>query len=475
MKSVTGIHKIYILVAIGVGGFIAAQTGQSAIAETPGKEIIVAPKTPEGEYLPTENSEKPEEAVLIRENTKIENLRKQIKQRENRIQKTEEEIKGINSELNIIYKKKDTLQGEIKKLTLTNKKNEAQIQVAEEAVQKGKLEIESLDSSIDNNEENLKTLHAVLKKNYRRTNEFELQGNETLLMLHTSSLFEIIKRIEETDRYSEALRKHVNLLASETEDLQENKEKAAVERSEMQRQQKELEDRRRIYNLSIANKKTLVNRTKNDETSYQKLLREKQKERLELQQEIYEYESQIEYLYDPTTVPPPKKGLLRMPFTIPVRVTQLFGETAFARANALRYGKPFHDGIDFGLPSGTKLVASADGIIVGTGNTDLVRTCQSWGKWVMIKHGFGLTTLYAHLSLIKAALGQKVKAGELIGYSGNTGFSTGPHLHLGVYDSKGIRVVPYEEVSRGTRCRGLLVPVAAQDARINPEKYLHLP
>ena len=128
----------------------------------------------------------------------------------------------------------------------------------------------------------------------------------------------------------------------------------------------------------------------------------------------------------------------------------------------------------FGLPTGTQLFASADGIVIGTGNTDIVSSCQSWGKWVVIKHGFGLSTLYAHLSLVKVRLGQKVKAGELIGYSGNTGFSTGPHLHFSVYDSSGLRIVPYEQVSRNARCRGLIVPVAAQEAKLDPSKYLPL-
>ena len=217
-----------------------------------------------------------------------------------------------------------------------------------------------------------------------------------------------------------------------------------------------------------------MRKTRNDEAVYQKLLNEKQEERLGLQQDIYEYESRIEYLRDPSSVPRPRKGLFRLPFDMSVQITQMFGETAFSRANALRYGKPFHDGMDFGLSSGTQLFTAADGVVIGTGNTDLMPRCQSWGKWIVIEHSFGLTTLYAHLSLVKVRLGQKVKEGELIGYSGNTGFSTGPHLHFGVYDSNGVRIVPYEQVSSNARCRGLLVPVAAQDAKLDPRKYLSL-
>ena len=284
----------------------------------------------------------------------------------------------------------------------------------------------------------------------------------------------MLRSLEDLKRYSVSLRKHLGLLDRETKQLERNKGEVTEEQVTLAQARQELQDRKKIYQLSIDKQKQLVDETKNDEAVYQVLLKEKQQERLELQQEIYEYESRIDYLRDPDSVPAPRHGLLLLPFESTVRVTQNFGETSFARANARRYGRPFHDGIDFGLPSGTGLLASADGLVIGTGNTDLVSSCQSWGRWVLIKHTFGLTTLYAHLSLIKVRLGQRVSAGDLIGYSGNTGFSTGPHLHFGVYDSNGIRVVPYEQVSSGARCRGLLVPVAATEAKLNPREYLSL-
>ena len=474
MKTKAGTHALLILTAViaALTPFLPEQNKAFAHGEhgRGGADVVVAPKAT-GDYI--EGAPEPEKTPLIRQNPKIEGLRKQIEEREEMIEKTEEEIEGINKELTQISQKKNTLQNELSRLDLTNRRNEEQINVTEEDVEKRVLTLESLGNSIDDNVENIKTLRRVLRKNYQRANEFELQATETLAFFH-SSFFELVRRMEDLDRYSEALNEQLDLLENETNRLEENKEGVMVERKEIEQKQKELEDRRRIYNISIANKKSLVGKTRNDEATHQRQLLKKQQERLKLQQEISDYESRIEYLHDPSTVPPPRKGLLRIPLSAPVRVTQNFGATDFARANALRYGKPFHDGIDFGIPSGTKLFASADGTIVGTGNTDLVSTCQSWGKWVLIKHEFGLSTLYAHLSLIKAQVGQKVKAGDLIGYTGNTGFSTGAHLHLGVYASRGIRVVPYEEVSAGSRCRGLLVPVAAKDAKLDPRSYLAL-
>ena len=426
-------------------------------------------KPPTDGYVPDEDNR-----FERKENgEEIKGLQQEIQAREDKILKTEKEIENINTELNQIYKKKRTLEGDLKELTLTSKRNEAQIHITEDTISQGQLRLKSLNSSIEDNTENLKMLRTVLTKNYRQAAEFESRGVDVSILL-VSSLFDMLRKVEEVGRYSKVLNKHLQILQSEVRSLERNKDEVIKEKDKLQQEQKELEDRKKIYQFSISNKAALVRKTKNDEKSYQKLLKEKQAERSELLQEVYEYESRIEYLRDPKSVPKPKKGLLRVPFDIPIRVTQRFGSTEFARANAYKYGKPFHDGMDFGIPSGTRLKASADGVIVGAGNTDLVPTCHSWGKWVLIKHPFGLSTLYAHLSLIKVRVGQKVNTGDLIGYSGNTGFSTGPHLHFGVYDSNGIKVVPYEQISSGRRCRGLLVPTAAQDAKFDPGKYLAL-
>ena len=442
-------------------------------AQQKGNSAIITSMVPTLEsYVLVEDSESGEAAVLIRENPEIESLRSRIEDREAHIRATEREIESINTELSQIYQMKNTLENDLNGLTLTNKRNEAQIRRTEDSIYQGKLKLEVLNESIVDNADNLEVLHEVLTRNFQQANEFELRG-KTLLFLH-ASFSEVLLRIEEIEQYSKALYEQLHLLESETEHLKKNRENIVAERATLVVQQRELGDRKKLHEFSIKQQKVLVQKTRNDEAVYQKLLKEKQEERLALQQDIYEYESRLDYLRDPNSVPKPMKGLLRIPFDASVFVTQRFGETAFARANALKYGRPFHDGIDFGLITGTQLFSAADGIVIGTGNTDLMPRCQLWGKWVVIKHGFGLTTLYAHLSLTKVRLGQKIKEGDLIGYSGNTGFSTGAHLHFGVYDSNGVQIVPYERVSGNPRCRGLLVPVAAQEAKLDPRKYLSL-
>lgn len=89
-----------------------------------------------------------------------------------------------------------------------------------------------------------------------------------------------------------------------------------------------------------------------------------------------------------------------------------------------------HAGLDFSAPQGTPIYATADGRVKVAGYSD-----GGYGNHVIINHGYGYQTLYGHMARIKAKVGQQVKRGELIGYVGSTGKSTGPHLHYEVHKS----------------------------------------
>jgi len=88
-----------------------------------------------------------------------------------------------------------------------------------------------------------------------------------------------------------------------------------------------------------------------------------------------------------------------------------------------------HEGIDFTAPTGSPIYATGSGRIVTAGPD------RGYGNCVVISHGFGYQTLYGHMYRIKARVGQQVKRGELIGYVGNTGLSSGSHLHYEVIKS----------------------------------------
>jgi len=103
----------------------------------------------------------------------------------------------------------------------------------------------------------------------------------------------------------------------------------------------------------------------------------------------------------------------------------------------LKIGK-MHAGLDFAARTGTPVYATGDGKVKLAGRDG------GYGNAVVINHGYGYETLYAHMSKIKVRRNQKVKRGDIIGYVGSTGLSTGPHLHYEIHkDGKPIDPISY--------------------------------
>ncbi len=101
-------------------------------------------------------------------------------------------------------------------------------------------------------------------------------------------------------------------------------------------------------------------------------------------------------------------------------------------------GRRQHQGIDLAAPTGTPVYATADGVV---GRADWY---SSYGLYISINHGASMETRYAHLSRLAVAAGDNVKKGDLIGYVGSTGRSTGPHLHYEVrIDGLAVNPIPY--------------------------------
>lgn len=90
--------------------------------------------------------------------------------------------------------------------------------------------------------------------------------------------------------------------------------------------------------------------------------------------------------------------------------------------------RKMHKGLDFSAPKGTPIFSTGDGVVTNSKKVG----GRGYGKYVVIDHGYGYETLYGHMSKVNVRLGQKVKRGDIIGYVGNTGSSTAPHLHYEV-------------------------------------------
>jgi len=120
-----------------------------------------------------------------------------------------------------------------------------------------------------------------------------------------------------------------------------------------------------------------------------------------------------------------KREMDHQPMISPVSVKFRLGDPYRFRESHPVTGEPrMHYGQDFEVPYGTDIYATGDGTVIESGyNTG------GYGNYVVIDHGYGLQTTYGHLSEIRVPKGLNVKRGDLLGLSGSTGSSTGPHLH----------------------------------------------
>ncbi len=278
-----------------------------------------------------------------------------------------------------------------------------------------------------------------------------------------------------------SLEEHITELASLKTDLQSDKDSAQQKRDQLAALNTQLGQQKQGLTIAKASQTTLLTQTKNQESTYQQLISTKQAQETAFENILNQLQSQLKPVGS-GTVPAAGPGVLQWPFsaavmaTCPAKakalgnpdcITQYFGNTDFSTANPQIYNNMGHDGLDIGVPIGTPVEAALNGVVLATGNTDIKapngQMCYSFGKWVMLQHPNGLDTLYAHLSdNTIVSKGQSVVTGQLIGYSGETGYATGPHLHLGVYASSGVEIM---DLGNGAAPRAPHAPPQARYSR----------
>lgn len=117
-----------------------------------------------------------------------------------------------------------------------------------------------------------------------------------------------------------------------------------------------------------------------------------------------------------------------------------------------------HKGVDLAAPTGTPIYATADGMV------SKAERFSSYGNYVSIEHGASIQTRYAHMSRIAVSEGARVKKGDIIGYVGSTGRSTGPHLHYEVrIDGAAVNPVPYMVESQAQQAFALAMTEDSHD------------
>jgi murein DD-endopeptidase MepM/ murein hydrolase activator NlpD len=296
-------------------------------------------------------------------------------------------------------------------------------------------EITVVNLSISETENNIASLKSeiAVKETNIKSKEVEISQEEAEIedvvnlsyRLSSTSPMEIL--FEGSDPNSIALKiSYISYISSYTKTLMDkaisDKNNLQNEKVNLQKNQasletflKEKEEEQQVLLEEVNMKNTLLKSLQEKKTY---LLYQKS----EIEKEIEAENKKIAQLIEEA-----KKGnsILKTGLIWPAKgpITDVFGW----RINPIWGGREFHEGIDIGVATGTPVHAAADGVVTYSG------WMTGYGNMVMIYHGSDVTTLYAHLKSFVAKKGDTVKQGQTIAYSDNTGWSTGPHLHFGVY------------------------------------------
>ena len=369
-------------------------------------------------------------------------LKAKIDEKNKEIERLEKEIKEFQGSLGEVEAKSQTLKSEIARIEKEIKNLNSQISLTEKKIQKKELEIGSLGTEISQKEALLLEQKETLARSLRELNEMESQNLIELLLVY-ENLSEFFDIIESNQKLNSSIKESVEVLKETKDTLEEEKTKAQEAKNDLKSLKGELTDKKTITNSQKGKKSVLLSETKNEEARFQKLLSDREREREAILDEIQQIEDELRGHIDSSALPAARPGTLLWPIEGAV-LTQGFGNTPYSKI--LYNGQP-HNGIDIKASVGTRVLASEAGIVKEMGNTDIFgqgtkKPCLSYGKWVLIEHPNGLSTLYAHLSLTRVQKGEIIKRGDLIAYSGSTGYASGPHLHFTVYESKTVQFGP---------------------------------
>ena len=381
-----------------------------------------------------------------------EELRQSIDEKTKELEQITSEVKQKQAQLDQISEEKRTLNSDVKQMDYSISQLNLSIRSSEISIEKMQLELELFQGKRVETEGSIDIQKEAIARVLREIQQKDGEG-VMYVLLRGDSLADGLFEIQSLQDLQNNLSLNVSTLTELHNELKQNIDVTTATKDGLEVENTNFKNRKVIVSDKKTEKNTLLSSTKNKESAYQKQLDELENKQAAIGKEIDELETNLRASFDPNVLPFKRSGVLAYPVLNPV-VTQEYGATAFAQR---AYKTKFHNGIDFKATIGDPIIAADNGSIMAVGDNGRVQ----YGKYVVVKHDNNLATLYAHLSRVVVSKRDYVKVGQIIGYAGNTGYVTGPHLHFGVYWAPSITLQSFSGAG--------MVPVGVT---INPEDYL---
>ncbi len=381
------------------------------------------------------------------------------------------EQQKLQAELEKVTREGQTLGTAVKSLDATKKKLASDIKVTQSKISSTDLNIKVLQNNVTAAEREIILHRKAINTAIQTLSDYD---SRPLIMdfLASNDFAEVWRDRSDLAGVSESLDEEVANLRVTKQALTIQKAAKEKSREEIASLQKELSGQKVVVEESQKAKEKLLAETKNKEAIYQAMLAENLARQKQFEEDLFRLESALNVKIDSSLVAAPRHGVLNWPLAN-VFVTNSFGKVS--GVNTRIYSSGSHNGSDFRATQGTAVKAMGNGTVAGTGNTDEQKGCGSYGRWMVISYDNGLSSVYGHLSAIAVQKGQKVAGGQVVGYSGGTpgvfgsGYSTGPHLHVGLFATQGMEIRQFVE-SRG--CKQVVVPIVDVKAYLDPLAYL---
>ena len=338
----------------------------------------------------------------------------EISEKQQQLEEVSRQIEAQNQKLSSVKKQEKSIMGQVQKLEKDMQKTESDLEYISGRV-------DFLQSSLAVTQDEIGILEAELEKQNEILNQrlvfiYE-EGDISYLevLLGAEDMQDFLIRYDLLNRILQQDRGLIAAVQAKKEALSSKKSTLENQKAELEENQQSKKEKQKHLDEQIDEKKEILSDVQKEKKAYQKALEELEASSRQLETMIQQMQSGGE---------PDKAGTGTFSWPVPgyKTITSDYG----MRYHPILKVNKLHTGIDIGVPSGVNILAADSGTVIYSG------WMGGYGQVVVIDHGSGLSTLYAHQSTILASKGAAVNKGQVIGKVGSTGWSTGPHLHFEV-------------------------------------------